>query len=146
MWRFICFPSISLQIMVKIIITLKCNYLARNRNEYIHNKQQKYQSLSHSLSYFQLDGCFIRLLSKRRINNETFGASTPLCYKQLGRGWVTSKHNCLVSYLLCWRRHVSANVGHLQVAKIYVEENYTEYDHSIGAYFNPTDNEISLKV
>ena len=28
------------------------------------------------------------------------GASSPLCYKQLGTGWGTSKHNCLVSYLL----------------------------------------------
>ena len=52
----------------------------------------------------------------------------------LGRGWGTSKHNCLVSYLLGWRRHVSATVGQLQVTKMYIEENYTEYDHSIGAY------------
>ena len=44
----------------------------------------------------------------------------------LGRGWGTSKHNCLVSYLLCWRRHVSTTVRHLQVTKIYIEENYTE--------------------
>ena len=58
----------------------------------------------------------------------------PLCYKQLGRGWGTSKHNCLVSYLLCCRRHVSATVGHLQVIKMYIEENYTQYDHSIGVY------------
>ena len=61
------------------------------------------------------------------------GASSSLWYKQLGRGWGTSKHNCLVSYLLCWR-HVSTTVGHLQVTKICIEENYTEYDHSIGAY------------
>ena len=47
-------------------------------------------------------------------------------------GGVTSKHNCLVSYLLCWRRHVSASVG--QVTKTYIEENHTEYDHSVGAY------------
>ena len=53
--------------------------------------------------------------------------------RPLGRRWDKSKHNCLVSYLLCWR-HVSATVGHLQVTKIYREENYTEYDHSIGAY------------
>jgi hypothetical protein len=51
-----------------------------------------------------------------------------------GRGWGASKHNCLVSYLLWWRWHVSATVGHLQVTKIYIEENYTEYDRSIGAY------------
>ena len=37
------------------------------------------------------------------------------------RGGVTSKHSCLVSYLLCWR-HVSATVGHLQVTKVYIEE------------------------
>jgi len=62
------------------------------------------------------------------------GASSPLCYKQLGRGLGMSKHNCLVSYLLCWRR-VSATVGHVQVTKIYKEENCTVYNHSIGAYF-----------
>jgi len=55
-------------------------------------------------------------------------------YFELGRWWGTSKHNCLVSYLLCWQRHVSATVGHLQFTKMYVEENYTDYDHSIGAY------------
>jgi len=52
----------------------------------------------------------------------------------LGSGCGTSKHNCLVSYLLCWRRHVSAIVGHLQVTKIYIKEVYTEYDYSIGSY------------
>ena len=52
----------------------------------------------------------------------------------LGRGWGTSKHNCLVSYLLCWRRHISATVGHLQVTNTYIEENYTQYNHSIGTY------------
>ena len=31
-------------------------------------------------------------------------------------------------------RHVSATVGHLQVTKMYIEENYTEYDHSTRAY------------
>ena len=61
-------------------------------------------------------------------------ASSPLCYKQLGRGCGTSQHNCLVSYLLCWRRHVSATVGHLQVTKIYIEANFTECDLSTGAY------------
>ena len=59
----------------------------------------------------------------------------PLCYKPLGRGCGASQHNCLVSYMLCcWRRHVSATVGHIQVTKMYVVENYTEYDHSTGAY------------
>jgi len=53
---------------------------------------------------------------------------------QLGREWGRSEHNCLVSYLLCWRRHVSAAVGHLQVTKMHIEKNYTQYDHSIGAY------------
>ena len=67
-------------------------------------------------------------------------ASSTLCYKQLGKRWGTSKHNCLVSYLLGRRRHVSATVGHLQVTKMYIEENYTEYDHSIGVYL------ISLSV
>jgi len=34
-------------------------------------------------------------------NPLSLSALSPLCYKQLGRGWGTSKHNCLVSYLLC---------------------------------------------
>ena len=55
-------------------------------------------------------------------------------YHNVGWGWGTSKHNCLVSHLLCLWRHVSAIVGHLQITKIYIEENYTEYDSSIGAY------------
>ena len=42
----------------------------------------------------------------------------------------TSKHNCLVSCSFCWQRHVSATVGHLQVTKMYIEENYTEWGHS----------------
>ena len=45
---------------------------------------------------------------------QTFRCITPLCCKQFGRGWGMSKHNCLLSYLLCWR-HISATVGHLQV-------------------------------
>ena len=32
-------------------------------------------------------------------------------HSQLGRGWGTSKHNCLLSYLLCWR-HVSTKKSH----------------------------------
>ena len=38
------------------------------------------------------------------------------------------------SYLLCRQWHVSATVGHLQVTNMYIEENYTECDHSTGAY------------
>jgi len=45
-----------------------------------------------------------------------------------------SQHNCLLPYLLCLRRHVSATVGHLQVTEMYIEEKYTQYDHSIDAY------------
>jgi len=70
---------------------------------------------------------------ERSVKPRSLCASSPLCYKQLGRGRGTSKHNCIVSYLLCWR-HVSANVGHLQVTKMYIEEKYTGYYHSIGAY------------
>ena len=62
----------------------------------------------------------------------SLGASSPPCCRQSGRGLDKSEHNCLVSHLLCWRRHVSATVGHLQVMKMYIEENYT--DHGIGAY------------
>jgi len=40
----------------------------------------------------------------------SLGASSLLCYAQLRTGWVTSKHNCLVSYLLCWW-HVSVTVA-----------------------------------
>jgi len=65
----------------------------------------------------------------------------PLMYEDIykfisfsGRGWGTSKHNCPVSYLLWWRRHVSATVGHLQVTKMYIVEDHKQYDHSIGAY------------
>ena len=56
------------------------------------------------------------------IFSRILGASSPLCYKQLGRGWDTSKHNCLVSYLFCSRRHVSATVGRFQVSKMYIQE------------------------
>jgi len=52
----------------------------------------------------------------------------------IGEGVGYVKTQLSVSYLLCRRRHVSANVGHLQVTKMYIEENYTECDHSIGAY------------
>jgi len=46
------------------------------------------------------------------------------------------RQNTTVLYptLLCLRQHVSATVDHLQVTKMCIEENYTEYDHSIGAY------------
>jgi len=43
-------------------------------------------------------------------------------------------HPTLYPTLLCWRQHVSATVGHLKITKMYIEENYTQYDHSIGAY------------
>ena len=52
----------------------------------------------------------------------------------IGVGCGMSKYNCVVSNLLCWRRHVSATAGHLHVTKMYTEENNTEYDQSIGAY------------
>jgi len=58
----------------------------------------------------------------------------PVVFYAIRMGFGTSKHSCLVSYLLCWRRHVSATVGHLQVTENYNEENHTEHDHSIGAY------------
>jgi len=57
---------------------------------------------------------------------QSLGASSPLCYKYR-KGVGTSKRKYLVSYLLCWR-YVSATVGHLQVTKMYIEENYTECD------------------
>ena len=57
-----------------------------------------------------------------------------------GGGGVGQNTTVLYPTLLCWRRHVSATVGHLQVIKMYIEENYTEYDRSIGAYSNQTDN------
>ena len=64
----------------------------------------------------------LSLFLHRRTNCacQSLAATSPLCYKQLGKGWcVTSKHNCLLSYLLCWRRHVRATVGHLQFIKMY---------------------------
>jgi len=54
--------------------------------------------------------------------------------KKLERGGVRQNTTVLYPTLLCWRRHVSVTVGHLQVIKMYIEENYTEFDHSIGAY------------
>jgi len=48
--------------------------------------------------------------------------------------------------LFCWRRHVSATGGHLQVTKMYTEENYTECDHGIGASFKlPTRSHCRLE-
>ena len=47
----------------------------------------------------------------------------------LGRGGLRQNTTVLYLTLLCWRRHVSATVGHLQITKMYNEENYTEYDH-----------------
>ena len=67
----------------------------------------------------------------------SLGASSPLCCKQLGRGWGTSKHNCLVSYLLCWRRHFSATVGHLQVTKRY---SFPPYSFPLYTFLWPEDN------
>jgi len=51
--------------------------------------------------------------------------------KNLVRGCGTSKHNCLVSYLLCWRRHVSATVGHLKVTKLYIERKLYVWSYSV---------------
>ena len=76
--------------------------------------------------YFALSDFCVGLPSKKCLNKLFFLRFS----SQLGRGCGTSKHSCLVSYLLCWLRHVSATVGHLQVTKMYIEENYTEYDHS----------------
>ena len=53
---------------------------------------------------------------------------------ELGRGWGTSKHNCLVSYFIMMTATCFGHCGHLEVTKMYIEENYTEYDHSKGAY------------
>jgi hypothetical protein len=40
-----------------------------------------------------------------------------------------------VKCLLCWRRHVSANVGHLQVMKMYMrKKNYTVWDNLEGVH------------
>jgi len=52
-----------------------------------------------------------------------FKCIIPVVFLSIRKGWGTSKHNCLVSYLLCWRRYVSATVGHPQVTKIYKRGN-----------------------
>jgi len=49
-----------------------------------------------------------------------------------GVGYVKTQLSCILFIML--RRHVSATVVHLQVTKMYIEEIYTEYDHSIVAY------------
>ena len=56
----------------------------------------------------------------------------------------TSRHNCLVSYLLCSWWHISATVGHLQVTKMYIEENYTVWSWHRCILW--TCNEISLSI
>jgi len=48
---------------------------------------------------------------------------------ELGRGQVRQNTTVLISYLLRWRRHVSATVDHLRVTKLHNEVNYTEYEH-----------------
>jgi len=52
-------------------------------------------------------------------------ASSPLCFMQIRTGYVHQNPTVFVSVLLGWR-HVSATVGHLQVTKMYIEENYTQ--------------------
>ena len=40
------------------------------------------------------------VLMTRIFLRRSLGAPSPLCYKQLVRGWGTSKHNCLVHYFI----------------------------------------------
>jgi len=59
-------------------------------------------------------------------------------YPLSSRNEVTAKgirQNTTVLYptLLYWWWHVLP-LGHLQIAKMYIDENYTEYDHSMVAY------------
>jgi len=104
-----------------------------------------------------LPQCFSMCLSYRYTNMYIWQRN--LICVMLGEFWVgvvggnnclgtvcgTSEHNCLVSYLLCWRRHVSANVGHLQVTKMYNEEKlYTVWSQYRCILW--TVNEMSLSV
>jgi len=49
----------------------------------------------------------------------------------LGRGWgyIKTQLYCILFIML-----MTTCFGHLQVTKMYIEENYTQFDHSIGAY------------
>jgi len=47
-------------------------------------------------------------------------------------GYVKTQLSCILFIMLT--RHVSANVGHLQVTKVYIEVNYIAYNLSISAY------------
>ena len=75
-------------------------------------------------------------------SSNTLDINQRLSHIREGVGYV-SNTTVLYPTLLCWRRHVSATVGHLQVTKMYIEENYTQYDHSIGAYSKLSTSPLS---
>ena len=45
-----------------------------------------------------------------------------------------SKHNCLVSYFIMLMTTCFGHCGPSSGHKNYIDENCTQYDHSIGAY------------
>jgi len=64
-----------------------------------------------------------------QIFDDIFMWINPVVFYAIRKGQVCQNTTAFVFYLLCWRRHVSADVGHLQVTKMYNEENCTVYDH-----------------
>ena len=54
--------------------------------------------------------------------------------KEIREGVGTSKHKCLVSYFVMLTTTCFGHCGPSSGHKNYIEENYTECDHSIGAY------------
>ena len=81
--------------------------------------------------------CYMHKWNKILMSDERRKHKHRTGYVNRGGGGVCQNTTVLYPTLSLWR-HVSTTVGHLQVTKIYIVENYTEYDHSIGAYCDLT--------
>jgi len=58
-----------------------------------------------------------------------------IMYKPYGQNTPTLSHGLHSHMFRPWVLAIfRLGTGHLQVTKMYIKENYTEYDHSIGAY------------
>ena len=93
---FITTVSFSIHLMYPIITSFHCPFFCARWYGCVKCTMQN--------SWYALLLCCIAWLFIWRYFFERFrptlGASSPLYNKQLGRGWSTSKHNCLVSCLL----------------------------------------------
>jgi len=54
-----------------------------------------------------------------------------------GVGYIKIQMSCIL-FIMHMMTHFGHCGPHLQVTKMYIEENYTQYDHSIGAYCKPS--------